>query len=207
MEPYEEALSIITGDLLTVEERKQEFTFNSELKSIDTLLKTLETKLQTFKQVLPKLEPRRCLINFGGAMLKALFGTAVDADIISLHNNFAELQSRQQDIVHSVANQLTYMKKLDTVTSVNADAIANLSGIIRDDMIKSHDIFREITRDILWLNMTIYGQSALFMTFRQLELAVLQLTEQADGLMDAIKFVIVRKLPVNLINPTVCITF
>jgi len=180
MEPYEEALSIITGDLLTVEERKQEFTFNSELKSIDTLLKTLETKLQTFKQVLPKLEPRRCLINFGGAMLKALFGTAVDADIISLHNNFAELQSRQQDIVHSVANQLTYMKKLDTVTSVNADAIANLSGIIRDDMIKSHDIFREITRDILWLNMTIYCQSALFMTFRQLVLAVLQLTEQLD---------------------------
>ena len=32
MEPYEEALSIIRGDLLTVEERKQEFTFNSELK-------------------------------------------------------------------------------------------------------------------------------------------------------------------------------
>ena len=32
MEPYEEALSIIKGDLLTVEERKQEFTFNSELK-------------------------------------------------------------------------------------------------------------------------------------------------------------------------------
>ena len=32
MEPYEEALSIIRGDMLTVEERKQEFTFNSELK-------------------------------------------------------------------------------------------------------------------------------------------------------------------------------
>ena len=29
MEPYEEALSIIRGDLVTVGERKQEFTFNS----------------------------------------------------------------------------------------------------------------------------------------------------------------------------------
>ena len=75
-------------------------------------------------------------------MLKALFGTAVDSDITSLHNTFDELQLRQQDIVHSVANQLTYIKKLDTITSVNADAIANLSGIIRDDMIKSHDKFR-----------------------------------------------------------------
>jgi len=109
-------------------------------------------------------------------MLKALFGTAVDSDITSLHNNFDELQFRQQYIVHSVANQLTYITKLDTVTNVNADAIANLSVIIRDYMLKSRDKFREITRDILWLNMTIYGQSVLFMTIRQLELAVQQLT-------------------------------
>jgi len=94
-----------------VEERKQEFTFNSELKLIDTLLTTLETKLHTLRQILPKLDPRRGLINFGGAMLKALFGTAVDFDITSLRNNFDDLQPRQQDIVHSVANQLTYIKK------------------------------------------------------------------------------------------------
>ena len=95
----------------------------------------METKLHTFKQILPKLDPRRSLINFGGAMLKALFGAAVDSDITSLRNNFDELQLRQQDIVHPGANQLTYIKKLDTITSVNADAIANLTGIIRDYMI------------------------------------------------------------------------
>ena len=81
---------------------------------------------------------------------------------------------------------------------MNADAVANLSGIIRDDMIKSHDKFREITRDILWLSMTIYGQSAVFMTTRQLELAVLQL----DEFIDAIQSIIMGKLPINLINPT-----
>ena len=135
-------------------------------------------------------------------MFKSLFGAAVDTDITSLHNNFDELQSRQKDTVHSVANQLTYIKKLDTITSVNADANANLSGIIRDDMIKSHDKFLAITRDILWLNMTIYAQSALFMTIRQLELAVLQLTQQLDELMNAIYSIIMGKLPVSLINPT-----
>ena len=148
MDPYEEAISIIRGDFLTVEGRKQEFIFNSELKLIDTLLTTLETKVHTFKQILPKLDPHRGMINFGGAMLKALFCTAVDSDITFLHNNFDELQFRQQDIVHSVANQLTYIKKLDTITSMNADTIANLSGIVRDDMIKSHDKFRDITRDL-----------------------------------------------------------
>ena len=107
MEPYEEALSVIKGDLLTVEQRKQEFTFNSELKLIDSFLTTLETKLHTFRQILPKLDPCRGLINFNGSKLKILFGTAADSDITSLHNSFDELQSRQQDIVHSVSNQLT----------------------------------------------------------------------------------------------------
>jgi hypothetical protein len=54
----------------------------------------LETKLHTFKQILPKLDPSRGLINLGGAMLKALFSTAVDSDTTSLHNNFDELQFR-----------------------------------------------------------------------------------------------------------------
>ena len=202
MEPYDEALFVIKGDLLTVKQRKQGFTFNSELKLIDALLTTLEIKLHTFRQILLKLDPRRGLINFGGSVLKALFGTAVVSDVTSLHDSFDELESRQQDIVHSVTDQLTYIKKLDTITSVNADAIANLSGIIRDDMIKSHDKFQEITRDILWLNLTIHGQSVLFMTIRQLELAVLHLTQQLDEQMDAIQCIIMGKLPVNLINPT-----
>ena len=85
---------------------------------------------------------------------------------------------------------------------MKVDAIADLSGIIRDDMIKSHNTFRETTREILWLNMTIYGQSVLFMAIRQLELTVLQLTQQLGELMDAKHSIKTGKLPVNLINPT-----
>ena len=122
--------------------------------------------MHTFKQILPKLDPRRGLVNFGGAMLKALFGTAVYSDITSLHKNFDELQSRQQDIVHSVANQHNYIKKLDTIASVNADAIANLSGIIVDDMIRSHDISGDYQRHAV-AKYDNLGQSALFMAIRQ----------------------------------------
>ena len=78
MEPYEEGLSVVRGYLLTVGESKQEFTFNSELILIDTLLTALETKLHPFKQILLKIDPRRCLINFGGAMFSTwrhLFST------------------------------------------------------------------------------------------------------------------------------------
>jgi len=77
---FEDALSIIKGDLLEIREHKQEFTSISELGEIETLLGTLESKLLAFKQSLPKLDSRRGLLNNGGSLLKALFRTAVISD-------------------------------------------------------------------------------------------------------------------------------
>ena len=74
---FEDALSIIKGDLLEIREHKQEFTSISEFGEIETLLATLESKLLAFKQILPKLDSRRGLLNNGGSLLKALFGIAV----------------------------------------------------------------------------------------------------------------------------------
>ena len=59
-------------------------------------------------------------------MLKALFGTAVVSDVTQIHDLFNKLQSNQQNIVHSIDNQITYIKKLDSDTSENAELIANL---------------------------------------------------------------------------------
>jgi hypothetical protein len=109
LNPYEEAISTIRADLPTVEQRRKEFTFTSEFQSIETLLTTLESNLPSFKQILPELDPRRGLHNLGGTMLKALFGTAIVSDVTQLHNMFDELQSSQQNIVHSMDNQITYI--------------------------------------------------------------------------------------------------
>jgi len=89
-------------------------------------------------------------------MLKALFGTAVVSNVTQLHNLFNELQSNQQTIVHSIDNQITYIKKLDSDTSENAELIANLSSVIRDNIITSHDRFQQITKDLLWLNLSVW---------------------------------------------------
>ena len=67
--------------------------------------------------------------------LENCFGVATVYDLNSLHEVLDELQSTQKDIVHSTFQQVTYIKKLDTVTSVNSHAIANLSGILKDVMI------------------------------------------------------------------------
>ena len=76
--------------------------------------------------------------------MKTVFGVTSGYDLNSLHEVLDELQSTQKDIVQSTFQQVTYIKKLDTVTSVNSHAIANLSGSIKDVMIKSDDKFKQI---------------------------------------------------------------
>ena len=67
--PYDETISTIRADLLAVEQRRKDFTFTFKPQSIETLLTALESKLHNFKQILPKLDPRRGLLNLRGTML------------------------------------------------------------------------------------------------------------------------------------------
>ena len=113
---FEETLSTIKAYLLLIESQKQEFSPISELKQTETLLNTLELRLHNFQQVLPRLNRMRGLLNFGGTILKSVFGTATIHDINSLHETLNGLRSSTSDILHSMSNQITYVKKLDTVT-------------------------------------------------------------------------------------------
>ena len=95
-----------------VEQNKKEFTSISEIRQIELLLKLLESKLRDFHQILPRLDRRRGLVNFGGSILKTLFGTATITDVQQLHDTLNDLQLPNSDITHSLSNQLTYVKSL-----------------------------------------------------------------------------------------------
>jgi DNA mismatch repair ATPase MutS len=142
-----------------VEQNKKEFTSISEIRQIESLLQLLESKLHDFHQILPRLDRRRGLVNFSGNILKTLLGTATIADIKQLHDTLNDLQLQNSDVTHSLYNQLTYVKELGTATEVNAEATANLSSIVKDNIIQSHDKFQELTRELMWLNNTVYAQS------------------------------------------------
>jgi len=60
------------------------------------------------------------------------------------------------------------VREVDTITSVNTDDIAYHSGIVKDNVVRSHATFQQLTRDILWLNVTIHGQSVVYMAIRQI---------------------------------------
>ena len=45
---------------------------------------------------------------------------------------------------------------------INAEAIANLSIVVIDQMIWSHDQFLSIAKDMFWLNATLQTESSTF---------------------------------------------
>jgi hypothetical protein len=59
-----------------------------------------------------------------------VIGTATVTDVHQLHETLDQLQTKSSYIVHSLSNQLTYIKKLDTLTKVNTDAITNVSSVL-----------------------------------------------------------------------------
>ena len=78
-----------------------------------------------------------------------------------------------------------------------------MSSIVKDNIIQSHDKFQEITRDLMWLNVTVYAQSELFSTIRKLEFALLKLIQQLNESSNATQIPIHGSLSISLINLTV----
>lgn len=86
------------------------------------------------------------------------------------------------DIVHSLTNQITYVKKLVTVVRVNANAIVNFSTIVKNIVAQSQVWFQKFARGVMWLNYTLQDQSELLTAVRKLELALLRIIKKVSDL-------------------------
>jgi hypothetical protein len=134
---------------------------------------------------------------------KLSFGTASLADLNQLHGTLDELKSKEADIVHLLANQLTYLKGLGRNTQLNSEAVSNMSTIVKKELVQLHDRYVQLTRDVMWLISASFNQSALFTVIRELEYALLQLNRQEDQLLTAVHLMLSGKLPLSLISPHV----
>ena len=117
----------------------------------------MDWKISNFQQILPRPHPRRGLINLGGSVLKSLFGVATVADAHKLHESLNDLQASYLDVAHSLSDQLIYIKKLHFSIDLHANAIINLSSIVKDVVIQSQERLQEVTKEIMWLNVSFFG--------------------------------------------------
>jgi hypothetical protein len=140
---------------------------------------------------------------FGLNHFENFVGTATLADLSQLHATTDELKSKEADIFNSLANQLTRVKGLGQNTRINADTISIMSKIVRNELVQSHDRYVQLTRDVMWLNLTLLNQSALFTVIRELEYALLELTHQIDTSLNAVQYTLSGKLPITIIGANI----
>jgi hypothetical protein len=134
--------------------------------------------------------------------LRTLFGTATLTHLQSLHEILDELKSRGSDIAQYMSSQISYMKNLDSTVKINAARIVNLSIVFKGIVIQSNEHYQQVNKDLMWLNLTLFGRSKIFIAVRELEFALLHLIQRVDELFATIQHAIQGKLSVNLINPT-----
>jgi len=152
----------VTNDLAVINNQRKDITPVADLKQVEVSLNTLESRLSSNQQLLPRPDRRRGILNLGGTVLKALFQTVSMADVHELHSTLGELKSEEADIVNSLGNQVTCVKGVSWNTRMNTDAITNLSSIVKKELVQSHDRCAQMTGHILCRNMTFFNYSSLF---------------------------------------------
>jgi len=59
----------------------------------------------------------------------------------------------------------------------------------------------------MWLNLTLFNQSALFTVIRELEFALIRLTHQVDELQMVVQHSLSGKLLMTILSPNICTAY
>jgi len=99
---FEDVITTLHEGLTRVKEKARRATPVEELRQVDLALSSFEDKLASLRRYLPKADRRRGLINAGGSILKAIYGTATNWDLEGLRTTVDALHRKQDEIVHSM---------------------------------------------------------------------------------------------------------
>jgi tetrahydromethanopterin S-methyltransferase subunit B len=106
---------LLRNDLTAVKETMNRTTPIADMHPVEASLNTLVDKVTNLKRFLSPSTRKRGLLDLGGGVLKVLFDTATVQDINSLHHTIDELHKKQEEVAHSVEQQVTYSTHRCTV--------------------------------------------------------------------------------------------
>ena len=193
--PYEKAIEFLRADMEAVEKVTHRTSLIDEVLPLQTAVNSLQSKLINLKRFLPRPERRRGLLTVGGSFLKLIFGTVTVADLADLHTTVDSLNQKQGEVVHSLNQQLTYFKQMESTVKLHHGAIANLSNILKDFAIKSQEKFQKTVSRLQWAVKLQEATAAV----RELECSFVQLQMQVDELLGAFQTLTAGRIPVSLI--------
>jgi hypothetical protein len=168
-----------------------------EQQHLKRAVNSLEGKLRSLKEILPRTNCRSGLINSGGAALKWLFGSANVMDLDELHSTVDALRRKEEAIAHSLDQQVTYLKKLDGFVRFNFQAVTNLSYSLKDVAHKAQEGFQDVAAKLAWGNKKREVASAI----KEIEYTLVKLEANVVQLIDTLEFVTLGRIPLNLLKP------
>jgi hypothetical protein len=201
---YEEIISRLRLELKHMYKAKANFSHINELQQVEILLNKLGNAVKSFREILlPRVDARRSILNAAGSVFKFLFGPATMADVSNFYNTVQDLYKNQDEIVHSVNDQLTYLKSLDTTVKFNTKVVEIISEKIKSVMLDFGKWTNKVDMTTQWLNATIFNQTSIFNYIRQLELEVLELQMRVKELVHGVEQSLTGRLSLSLISPDV----
>jgi hypothetical protein len=93
---------------------------------------------------------------------------------------------------------VTYLKQLDGTVKFNAEAITGLRDNLKSVARKAQEGFQDVATKLAW-----HKEKEAATTIRRLEFAISRLALSITELRDALEFVSMGKVPLNLISPNV----
>jgi hypothetical protein len=108
-------------------------------------LNALADKVANLKRFFPSSNRKRGLIDLGGGVFRALFGTSTVRDINTLHRTLGKLHKKQEEVVHSVAQQVACFIHLSRDVQFNYMAVSNLSTTLKDFATRTDESFQEVS--------------------------------------------------------------
>jgi hypothetical protein len=123
-----------------------------ELSRVHDITSELDNEIQNLERLLPYNQvktprKRRGLVDFGGQVLKFLFGTATHSEVQDLQSIVSKCEGQSEDTIHALKAQFTLIRTVDKETRQNTV-----------DLLEQARILRQIVFEIINVNRTLLAE-------------------------------------------------
>jgi hypothetical protein len=177
-----------------------------ELSRVHDITTELDNEVQNLERLLPynlatTPRKRRGLIDFGGQVLKFLFGTATHSEVQDLQSIVSKYEDQGDDTIHALKAQLTLIRTVDKETRQNTVDLLNQARILRQIVFEVINVNCTLLNADDRLEAAFEIQRNISSSMRELEFTALRLQQELMQLHEGLDVTSSGRLSSVLIPP------
>ncbi|XP_039299556.1 uncharacterized protein LOC120355274 [Nilaparvata lugens] len=179
---------------------------SSEINRIRRIVDHLSSEIESFELMLPvesqvnNTRFKRGLINAGGILLKVLFGTLSDDDLVQLNTKISQIEGQSQVITHLV-DELTVVKNIDQDVHSHGIILNETLDLLETVLENASQTNLSIWSELQLVEQALGKQHAVNSLMRELELSLLQVQKELLELRQSLEDTSAGKLSSLLVPP------